>query len=151
MAGMLTEAAKAQQVRVDDPIDLLHSRVIIINMACVGLFDTAPQPTGTHPASQSETTAMTVKENVMFTRLATPIAVPPAHADTAPDALLAGALDHLLRYALTGCNHSARHAAYLLDHLAERPDVCGDLRANCERMSGALAAPDFVAAWRRSH
>lgn len=84
---------------------------------------------------------------------ATPAAVTPprAHADAAPDALLAGALDHLLRYALTGCNHSARHAAYLLDHLAEHPDVCGDLRANCERMSGALAAPDFVAAWRRSH
>lgn len=83
----------------------------------------------------------------------TPAAVTPpqARADAALDALLAGALDHLLRYALTGCNLSAHHAGYLLDRLAEHPDVSGDLRANCERMSSALAVPDFVAAWHRSH
>jgi len=151
MAGMLTEGATVQQARLVPPC-LLQSRVILINMDCVGLFDTAPQPTGTHPASQSETTAMTMKENAMSACLATSAAVtPPAHAGAAPDALLAGALDHLLRYALTGCDYSARHAAYLLDHLAEHPEVRAQLRANCERMSGALAAPDFVAAWRRSH
>ena len=66
-------------------------------------------------------------------------------------ALVAGALDHLMRYALTGCDRSARHAAYLLERLAEQPGVCADLRGTCGRMSEALAAPDFAAAWRRSH
>jgi len=67
------------------------------------------------------------------------------------DALMAGALDHLMRYALTGCKQSARHAAYLLDRLSEQPGVCADMRGTCERMSGALASSEFVAAWRRSH
>ena len=69
----------------------------------------------------------------------------------ASGALVAGALDHLMRYALTGCDRSARHAAYLLERLAEQPGVCDDMRGTCGRMSEALAAPDFAAAWRRSH
>ena len=79
------------------------------------------------------------------------VAPPQARADAALDALLAGALDHLLLNAITGCNLSAPHASYPLDRLAEHPDVSGDLRANCERMCSELAAPDFVAAWHRSH
>lgn len=68
-----------------------------------------------------------------------------------PIDLMAGALDHLMRYALTGCHQSARHAAYLLDRLAEQPGVCANLRGTCERMSGALESRDFLATWRRSH
>lgn len=54
--------------------------------------------------------------------------------------LLAGALDHLMRYQLTGCTHSAHVAAHLLDQLAEQPDVDGDTRCLCDRMSEALEA-----------
>ncbi|MBI5330778.1 MAG: hypothetical protein HZB71_09210 [Betaproteobacteria bacterium] len=52
--------------------------------------------------------------------------------------LIAGSLEHLMRYQLTGCSHSAHIAAHLLDELAERPDVNGDTRALCGCMSEAL-------------
>lgn len=54
--------------------------------------------------------------------------------------LLAGALDHLMRFQLTGCGHSAHVAAHLLDQLADQPDVDGDTRCLCGRMSEALEA-----------
>lgn len=55
-------------------------------------------------------------------------------------ALVAGALDHLIRHSLTGCGHSARVAAHLLDQLAGQPDVDGATRCLCDRMSEALEA-----------
>lgn len=63
--------------------------------------------------------------------------------------LLAGALDHLMRYHLTGCRLSARHAAHLLDELTEQPDLDGDTRCLCGRMSEALEAEQ--AAGGRDH
>ncbi len=56
-----------------------------------------------------------------------------------PAAMLAGALDHLLRYSLTGCGQSGRHAAYLLDRLANQDGMGDELRALCSRMSETLA------------
>lgn len=52
-------------------------------------------------------------------------------------ALLAAALDHLLRYSLTGCAQSARHAAYLLDRLSNQDGT--ELGALCSRMSETLS------------
>jgi hypothetical protein len=52
--------------------------------------------------------------------------------------LFAGALDNLMRHALTGCAHSAHHAAYLLDKLADRFDVDSETKCLCGRMSEAL-------------
>jgi len=49
-------------------------------------------------------------------------------------ALFAGALDHLMRHALTGCLHSARHAVQLLEALAGRADVDRETRSLCDRM-----------------
>lgn len=54
--------------------------------------------------------------------------------------LLADALDHLMRYRLTGCRHSGRHATHLLDQLTGRPDLDDDTRCLCRRMSEALEA-----------
>lgn len=54
-----------------------------------------------------------------------------------PAAMLAGALDHLLRYSLTGCGQSGRHAAYLLDRLANQDGMGDELQAL--RMSETLA------------
>jgi len=56
-----------------------------------------------------------------------------------PATLLAGALDHLLRYTLTGCGQSSHHAAYLLEHLANEEGMGDELRGLCSRMSEALA------------
>lgn len=55
-------------------------------------------------------------------------------------ALLAGALDHLMRYQLTGCTHSAHVAAHLLDQIANQPDVDGNTRSLFGLMSEALEA-----------
>ena len=55
-----------------------------------------------------------------------------------PTALLAGALDHLLRFTLNGCDQSARHAAYLLDRLSNQDDMGDELRDLCQRMSESL-------------
>jgi len=55
-----------------------------------------------------------------------------------PQSLLVGALDHLMRYQLTGCAHSAHVAAHLLDQIADQPEVDGDTRSLCGRMSEAL-------------
>jgi len=52
--------------------------------------------------------------------------------------LLAGALDHLIRHTLTGCEHAAHHAAQLLDVLSDRPDVDSETRALCGRMCELL-------------
>jgi len=52
--------------------------------------------------------------------------------------ILLGALDHLVRYQLTGCTHSAHVAVQLLAQLASQPDVDGDTRDLCDRMSDAL-------------
>lgn len=53
-------------------------------------------------------------------------------------ALFAGALDHLMRHALTGCEQAAHHAAQLLDVLSERPDVDSETRCLCGRMCRLL-------------
>lgn len=55
-------------------------------------------------------------------------------------ALLADAIDHLMRYRLTGCPHSVRHAAHLVDQLTGQPDLDDDTRCLCGRMSEALEA-----------
>ena len=55
-------------------------------------------------------------------------------------ALFVGALDHLMRHALTGCAHAAHHAAQLLDLLSERPDVDSETRCLCGRMAESLEA-----------
>jgi hypothetical protein len=56
------------------------------------------------------------------------------------ESLLAGALNHLVRFQLTGCTHSAHVAAHLLDQIADRSDVDGDTRTLYGRMSAALEA-----------
>ena len=55
-------------------------------------------------------------------------------------ALFVGALDHLMRHALTGCKHAAHHAAQLLDVLSECPDVDTETRCLCGRMCERLEA-----------
>ncbi len=55
-------------------------------------------------------------------------------------ALYAGALDHLMRHALTGCGQAAHQAARLLDALAERADVDQETRSLCGRMCDRLEA-----------
>ena len=55
-------------------------------------------------------------------------------------ALLTGALDQLMRHALTGCSHAAHQAAQLLDVLETRPDVDPETRSLCGRMSDLLEA-----------
>jgi hypothetical protein len=55
-------------------------------------------------------------------------------------ALIAGALDHLMRHTLTGCEHAAHHAAQLLDVLSERADLDREMRSLCGRMSECLEA-----------
>ena len=55
-------------------------------------------------------------------------------------ALFVGALDHLMRHALTGCQQAAHHAAQLLDLLSERPDVDSETRCLCGRMAESLEA-----------
>lgn len=58
---------------------------------------------------------------------------------TANPELMAGALDNLMRFLLTGCRHSARRAAILLERLAAAPDTDADLELTCQRMSDSLA------------
>ncbi len=53
-------------------------------------------------------------------------------------ALITGALDHLMRHALTGCGLAAHHAAQLLDVLSERSDVDSETRCLCGRMCELL-------------
>lgn len=60
--------------------------------------------------------------------------------------LLAGTLEHLMRYQLTGCSHSAHVAAQLLEQLAGQPDVDRDTRHLCDRMSEALEDSALLAA-----
>lgn len=55
-------------------------------------------------------------------------------------ALLTGALDHLMRHSLTGCQHAAHQAARLLDALSERADVDRETRALCGKMCERLEA-----------
>ena len=57
-----------------------------------------------------------------------------------PTALYIGALDHLMRHALTGCGHAAHQAARLLDVLAQRPDVDSETRRLCGCMCERLEA-----------
>ena len=52
--------------------------------------------------------------------------------------LYAGALDQLMRHALTGCGRAAHQAARLLDALSERHDVDQETRALCGRMCEQL-------------
>lgn len=63
--------------------------------------------------------------------------------------LLADALDHLMRYRLTGCRHSGRHAVHLLDQLTGQPDLDDDTRCLCGRMGEALEAVRGGAGGRR--
>ncbi|MCU0841161.1 MAG: hypothetical protein MUC79_05490 [Thiobacillaceae bacterium] len=58
---------------------------------------------------------------------------------TANPELMAGALDNLMRFLLTGCRHSAGRAALLLERLAAAPDTDVDLELACQRMSDRLA------------
>jgi hypothetical protein len=53
-------------------------------------------------------------------------------------ALIAGALDHLMRHTLTGCEQAAHHAAQLLEVLSERADLDREMRSLCDRMSERL-------------
>lgn len=53
-------------------------------------------------------------------------------------ALLAGALDQLMRHQLSGCEHAAHQAARLLDALAERPEVDRETRYLCGKMCERL-------------
>lgn len=55
-----------------------------------------------------------------------------------PTSLLAGALDQLMRHALTGCRQAGHQAARLLDVLAERGDVDPETRRLCGRMCEKL-------------
>ena len=55
-------------------------------------------------------------------------------------ALIAGALGHLIRHSLTGCEQAALHAAQLLDVLSERADLDREMRSLCDRMSERLEA-----------
>ena len=50
------------------------------------------------------------------------------------------ALDPLMRYHLTGCRHSARHAAYLFDRLIKQLDLDRDTPCLHGRMSVVLEA-----------
>jgi hypothetical protein len=52
--------------------------------------------------------------------------------------LIAGALDHLMRHTLTGCEKAAHHAAQLLDLLSERQDMDSETRGLCDRMCDYL-------------
>ncbi len=63
--------------------------------------------------------------------------------------LLADAFDHLMRFRLTGCQHSGRHATHLLDQLTGQPDLDDDTRCLCGRMSEALEAVRGEAGGRR--
>ena len=55
-------------------------------------------------------------------------------------ALFVGALDHLMRHALTGCKQATHHAAQLLELLSERTDVDSETRCLCGRMAESLEA-----------
>ncbi len=55
-------------------------------------------------------------------------------------ALYAGALDQLMRHALTGCGHAAHQAARLLDVLSQRVDVDSETRSLCDKMCERLEA-----------
>ena len=54
------------------------------------------------------------------------------------DALIAGALDHLMRHTLTGCAQAAHHAAQLLDVRSDRQDIDSETRSLCGRMCERL-------------
>lgn len=55
-----------------------------------------------------------------------------------PPDLWAGALSLVLRHQRTGCPHSARQAADLLDRLAAFPDLDDETRDLCEQESERL-------------
>jgi len=55
-----------------------------------------------------------------------------------PPELWAGALSLLLIHGESGCPHSARNAARLLERLSESSDVDDETRALCERASYRL-------------
>ncbi len=57
--------------------------------------------------------------------------------------MLAGALDQLMRYMLTGCSHSARRAAYLLDRLSANTEVGEEMRSLCSHVCGFLEVQNF--------
>lgn len=57
-----------------------------------------------------------------------------------PPGLWAGALSLLLRHNRSGCPHSARQAADLLDRLAAFPDLDDETRQLCEQESERLSS-----------
>lgn len=63
--------------------------------------------------------------------------------DTTPIALLVSSLNHLLNYTLSGCQLSARHAAFLLGRLSNQDDVDEGLRLLCLQMSERLDDGDM--------
>lgn len=54
--------------------------------------------------------------------------------------LWAGALSLLLRHNLTGCTHSARQAAAVLDRISSFPELDDETRTLCEQASFRLTA-----------
>lgn len=53
-------------------------------------------------------------------------------------AVLAGALNQLMRYTVTGCSRSAMCAAYLLERLATNRGTSAEMRAMCCRVCAVL-------------
>jgi hypothetical protein len=53
--------------------------------------------------------------------------------------LWAGALSLILIHEETGCQHSALHAARLLDQLSDTADIDDETRRLCERASSRLS------------
>jgi hypothetical protein len=53
--------------------------------------------------------------------------------------LWAGALSLLLRHHETGCQHSARQAACLLERISDTAELDQETRSLCERASNRLA------------
>jgi hypothetical protein len=64
--------------------------------------------------------------------------MPPTTGFAATASLWAGALSQVLSFSETGCPHSARRAADLLDRLADNPQLDGDIRDLCERAARRL-------------
>lgn len=52
--------------------------------------------------------------------------------------MFAGALSQLMHFQSNGCGHAARHAVWLLDALATRPDLDRQTRELCGEMGERL-------------
>lgn len=61
----------------------------------------------------------------------------------ADNAMLAGTLDQLMRYLLTGFSHSARRAAYLLDTLSANTELGEEMQYLCNHVCGLLEMQNY--------